>query len=50
MPGGYGLRTDLHDLAVRRGKRAKFQTELEKIRQTHAAKENFLRQLAKANL
>ena len=44
------LLTDLHDLAVRRGKRAKFQMELEKIRQTHAAKESFLRRLAKANL
>jgi hypothetical protein len=28
----------------------KFQMELEKIRQTHAAKENFLPRLAKANL
>jgi len=45
-----GLLTDLHDLAVRRGKRAKFQMELEKIRQTHVAKESFLRRLAKANL
>jgi hypothetical protein len=45
-----GLLTDLHDLAVRRGKTAKFQIELEKIRQTHAAKESFLRRLAKANL
>jgi hypothetical protein len=45
-----GLLTDLHDLAVRRGKRAKFQMELEKIRQTHAAKESLLRRLAKANL
>lgn len=45
-----GLLTDLHDLAVRRGKRAKFQMELEKIRQTHAAKESFLRRLARANL
>jgi hypothetical protein len=45
-----GLLTDLHDLAVRRGKRAKFQMELEKIRQTHAAKESFLRRLVKANL
>ena len=45
-----GLLTDLHDLAVRRDKRAKFQMELEKIRQTHAAKESFLRRLAKANL
>jgi hypothetical protein len=54
QPNGYatavGLLTDLHDLAVRRGKRAKFQMELEKIRQTHATKESFLRRLAKANL
>jgi hypothetical protein len=46
--GAVGLLTDLHDLAVHRGKRAKFQMELEKIRQTHAAKENFLRRLAQA--
>ena len=45
-----GLLADLHDLAVRRGKRAKFQMELEKIRQTHRAKESFLSRLAKANL
>ena len=45
-----GLLTDLHDLAVRQGKRAKFQMELEQIRQTHAAKGSFLRRLAKANL
>ncbi|HET6179037.1 MAG TPA: hypothetical protein VFE61_19060 [Candidatus Sulfotelmatobacter sp.] len=45
-----GLLTDLHELAVRRGKMAIFQTELESIRQTHAAKESFLRRLAKANL
>lgn len=45
-----GLLTDLHDLAVRRGKRVKFHMELQKIRQTHAAKESFLRRLAKANL
>lgn len=44
------LLTALHDLSVRRGKRAIFQTELERIRQTHAAKESFLRRLAKANL
>jgi hypothetical protein len=46
--GAVGLLTGLHDLAVRRDKRAKFQMELEKIPQTHAAKENFLRRLAKA--
>jgi len=44
------LLTDLHDLSVRRGQTAGFQTALEKIRQIHAAKERFLRRLAKANL
>jgi hypothetical protein len=44
------LLTDLHDLAVRRGQALGFQTELEKIRQVHDAKESFLRRLAKANL
>jgi hypothetical protein len=44
------LLTDLHDLAVRRGHTVGFQTELEKIRQVHAAKESLLRRLAKANL
>jgi len=44
------LLTDMHDFAVRRGQTARFQTALEKIRQTHAAKESFLRRLAKANL
>ena len=44
------LLTDLHDHAVRRGQTAGFQTALEKIRQVHAAKESFLRRLAKANL
>ena len=44
------LLTDLHDLAVRRGQTLGFQTELEKIREVHAAKESFLRRLAKANL
>ena len=48
LAGAVGLLTDLHGLAVRRGKRAKFQMELEKIRQTHAAKEHFLRRLAQA--
>jgi len=45
-----GLLIDLHDLAYRRGQTAGFQTALEKIRQAHAAKESFLRRLAKANL
>jgi hypothetical protein len=44
------LLTDLHDLAVRRGQTAGFQTALEKIRQVHAAKETFLRRLGMANL
>ena len=44
------LLTDLHDLAVRRGQTAGFQAALEKVRQVHAAKESFLRRLAKANL
>jgi hypothetical protein len=44
------LLTDLHDLAVRRGQTGGFQTALEKIRQVHAAKESFLRRLAKASL
>ena len=44
------LLTDMHDFAVRRGQTARFQTALEKIRQAHAAKESFLRRLAKANL
>jgi hypothetical protein len=44
------LLTDLHDLAVSRGQTTGFQTALEKIRRVHAAKESFLRRLAKANL
>ncbi|MGH9510826.1 MAG: hypothetical protein ACRD2U_01685 [Terriglobales bacterium] len=40
------LLTDLHDLAVRRSETVGFQTELEKVRQVHAAKESFLRRLA----
>ena len=44
------LLVDLHDLAVSRGRTAGFQTALEKIRQVHAAKESFLRRLAKASL
>jgi hypothetical protein len=44
------LLIDLHDLAVCRGKTPGFQTALEKIRQVHAAKESFLRRLAKASL
>jgi hypothetical protein len=44
------LLIDLHDLAVCRGQTAGFQAALEKVRQVHAAKESFLRRLAKANL
>ena len=44
------LLIDLHDLAVCRGQTAGFQAALEKVRQVHAAKEGFLRRLAKANL
>jgi len=44
------LLTDLHDLAVRRGQTAGFQTALAKIRQVHAAKESLLRRLTKASL
>ena len=44
------LLIDLHDIAVSRGRTAGFQTALEKIRQVHAAKESFLRRLAKASL
>jgi hypothetical protein len=54
QPKGYdkavSLLTDLHDFAVREGRPAGFQTALEKVRQAHAAKESFLRRLAKANL
>ena len=41
---------DMRDFAVHRGQTARFQTALEKSRQTHAAKENLLRRLAKTNL
>jgi uncharacterized Zn finger protein len=44
------LLIDLHDLAVCRGQTAEFQAALEKVRQVHAAKDGFLRRLAKANL
>ena len=44
------LLTDLHDVAVRRDRLAAFQSALDNIRQTHAAKESFLRRLAKANM
>src|SRR5580704_909751 len=44
------LLTDLHDLSKRRGHAAAFQTVVEKLRRTHAAKESFLRRLSKAKL
>jgi len=44
------LLNDMHDFAVHRGQTARFQTALEESRQTHAAKENLLRRLAKTNL
>ena len=54
QPNEYGkavaLLTDLRDLAVRRGRAPEFQSALEKLRQAHAAKESFLRRLAKGNL
>lgn len=54
QPGEYdravGLLIDLHDLAVRRQRVAEFQSALAELRQAHAAKESFLRRLAKADL
>jgi hypothetical protein len=44
------LLVDLHDLAVRKQQVSEFQSALEKLRQTHAAKESFLRRLTKAKL
>lgn len=44
------LLNDLHDLAARQGRELVFQSALERLRQTHAAKESFLRRLAKAKL
>jgi hypothetical protein len=43
------LLTDLHDLAVRQGDETGFQLTIEEVRNTHAAKEIFLRRLTKAN-
>jgi len=54
QPGEYdkavGLLIDLRDLAVRKQRVAAFQSTLEELRQAHAAKESFLRRLAKADL
>ena len=44
------LLNDLHDLAARQGRESVFQSALERLRQTHAAKESFLRRLAKAKV
>jgi hypothetical protein len=44
------LLVDLHDLAVRKQQVSEFQSALEKLRQTHAAKESFLRRLTNAKL
>jgi hypothetical protein len=54
QPGEYdkavSLLIDLHDLAIRKQRVAEFQSALEELRQAHAAKESFLRRLAKAEL
>lgn len=44
------LLVDLRDLAARQGRESVFQSALERLRQTHAAKESFLRRLTKAKL
>ena len=44
------LLVELHDLAVRKQRVSEFQSALEKLRQTHAAKESFLRRLTNAKL
>lgn len=44
------LLIDLRDLAVRQGQEAAFQSAPEELRRKHAAKESFLRRLAKAKL
>lgn len=44
------LLTDLRDLSVRQGQVAAFQTAVEKLRRTHAAKESLLLRLTKAKL
>ncbi|MDR3676909.1 MAG: hypothetical protein P4N24_15570 [Acidobacteriota bacterium] len=54
QPGEYdkavSLLIDLHDLAIRKQRAAEFQSALEELRLAHAAKESFLRRLAKADL
>jgi len=44
------LLVDLHDLAVRKQELSEFESALEILRRTHAAKESFLRRLTKAKL
>ena len=44
------LLVDLHDLAVLQGCESKFQSALARLREAHAAKESFLRRLARAKL
>jgi hypothetical protein len=44
------LLTDLHDLAIRQGGEDEFHLTMEELRKTHAAKDSFLRRLAKAKL
>ncbi len=44
------LLTDLRDLMARQGRVTAFQSALGELRRTHAAKESFLRRLAKAEL
>jgi len=42
------LLIDLRDLAVRKQRVSEFQSALEELRHAHAAKQNFLRRLVKA--
>lgn len=44
------LLTDLHDLAIRRGREFKFDAALEKLRTAHTSKSSFLRRLTEAHL
>jgi hypothetical protein len=44
------LLKNLHDLAVRQGGEDEFHLIMDDLRKTHAAKESFLRRLAKAKL
>lgn len=44
------LLADLHDLAIRRGRKLTFEATLEKLRLAHSSKSSFLRRLAEARL